>query len=93
MSLIEASSKACAIISTDVGGCSKICIDHVNGYLIPFPYETHIVFEKLILLLNEKITLEKYSRNSLKLFENTFSEKCAFDFWRNEIISLEKNDI
>jgi glycosyltransferase involved in cell wall biosynthesis len=93
MSLIEAASKACVIISTDVGGCKEICKDEVNGYLIPFPFIAESVLDHILFLTNNEIKFTELSKNSHVIFESIFSEKSAMGFWdkENKFIGSEFN--
>jgi glycosyltransferase involved in cell wall biosynthesis len=84
MSLLEAASKACVIISTDVGGCSEICKDDVNGYLLPYPYISGEILHKIMQLIKDDDKHTELSQNSLKIFNDRFSEKSAIDFWGKE---------
>ncbi len=93
MSLIEAASKACVIISTDVGGCKEICRDEINGYLIPFPFVAGSVLEKILFITNSEDQCTNFSKMSHEIFESTFSEQSAIQFWHkeNNIIKSEFN--
>jgi len=84
MSLIEAASKACIIISTDVGGCNKVCIHEANGDLLPYPFITEEVLYKIKKLIENEDKLIELSKNSLEIFNQNFSEQQALEFWNNE---------
>jgi len=84
MSLIEAASKACVIISTDVGGCKEICKNNVNGYLIPYPFNAAELLNKIVNVIENENILIELSKNSLEIFNCYFSEQSAIEFWVKE---------
>jgi glycosyltransferase involved in cell wall biosynthesis len=84
MSLIEATSKACIVISTDVGGCNKVCINEANGYLISYPFNAIELSDLIIKLTDDPKKLNEFAEQSLVIFQERFSEERAKKYWKNE---------
>lgn len=88
MALIEAASAGAVIISTDVGGCSDICHDNVNGYLLPYPYSDKDLLGRILELKSSDDLVLRFSDSSKDLFESFFSVGCAVRFWKSEILLI-----
>ncbi|WP_272657528.1 glycosyltransferase [Providencia sp. PROV118] len=86
MAMIEGISSGCSIISTDVGGCNRICIDNENGYLIPTSLNKVNTILDLIysICINKKIR-HNFSVKSIETFHANYSEKYALEFWSQEL--------
>jgi glycosyltransferase involved in cell wall biosynthesis len=89
MTMIEASSRGMLILSTDVGGCKKICLDNQNGFLFPKEYDLEEVFNSIQMISDDHALREAYTQASLDVFDSTFSEKAAISFWDQEFEKLK----
>jgi glycosyltransferase involved in cell wall biosynthesis len=90
MSMIEAASNGLIIVSTDVGGCHRICKTRYNGFL--FDYNIEKISEVLDFIAdihNDSTLRNQLSRNSYSLYEEEFSQKSAILFWQNELILIK----
>jgi len=63
-SIIESLSWGIPVISYDVGGCSELVDDNINGYVIQ-PGNSKKLTEKIINLFNNNIQIKKMSNNGL----------------------------
>lgn len=88
MSLIEAASSGCVIVSTDVGGCYEVCINEVNGFLFDAQYEVEELLSQLNLLISDSDLNNKFSKASQFLYESKFSPEMAMKFWAQELKEL-----
>jgi glycosyltransferase involved in cell wall biosynthesis len=89
MSMIEAASKSLIIISTDVGGCNRICKSDYNGLL--FDYKITEISRMLdyISKIRESEKLRcSLAQNSFLLYRDEFSQESAIKFWQKEITVL-----
>lgn len=85
MSLIEAASMGCVIVSSDVGGCYEVCINEVNGFLFDAQYEVEELLSQLNIIMSDASLNENYSLNSISLYNEKFSVKSAQKFWSSEL--------
>lgn len=72
MSAIEAIAMSTPCILTDVGGCSDIVEDGLNGFLIP-PKRSEILAEKLLILAQDKKLLRMMSKKAREKAVHQFS--------------------
>ena len=72
LSLIEALYFGLPVLASDVGGCKEIIKHKKNGFL--FKKGDHIELRKYLLNLYEKEKRLEFSKNSLRVFDEKFSE-------------------
>ena len=82
IAIIEAMSYGLPIVASNVGGVSEIVINDVNGFSIE--NNTDDFVEKIDYILNNKDIYNKYSQNSLKIFQ----EQLNVDNMVNEYLKL-----
>lgn len=82
-SLIEAASCGCPLISTNLPGCSEVCIDGYNGVSVQAKSPAQIA-DAVISLYNDRLLCDTYSRHSRKLVES----KMSYGIINSETISL-----
>jgi glycosyltransferase involved in cell wall biosynthesis len=71
-SLLEAASCGRPIIATDVPGCREICIEGLNGFLVPVK-DAYALKEALKKLTFDAALRQKMGKESRKLVEDHFS--------------------
>ncbi|UXK09898.1 glycosyltransferase family 4 protein [Shewanella putrefaciens] len=92
LSLLEAMSAGCAIISTNVGGLTNIVIDNYNGLLIN-PNVDELYFAIINLVDNEDLR-EKLSINASEMVKCSFSLQLWRTRWEKMInLVLESKPI
>ena len=71
-SIIESLALGKPIVATDADGNRDLIKENYNGFLIK--NEDEIEFSNVVFnLINDKEKLDKFSKNSLELFENEFN--------------------
>ena len=84
MALIESLSLGAVILSTDVGGCNRLCIDGFNGYMISLELDVAEIVNKIDLILNNDELRKNLSNASRELYSKSFSPNCAIEFWNSQ---------
>lgn len=82
-SLLEAAACGLPIIATDVPGCREICIDGLNGVLVPVKNAQAIV-EAIIQLADNQALRESMGAESRQLVEAHFSDSII----NQQVVSL-----
>lgn len=77
-SIIEAMAMGKPIIATNIRGCREEVCDGVNGYLCEVK-NTDDLAAKINMLLKEPGMIEKFGRNSRKLFLDKYDEQVALE--------------
>ena len=72
LSLIEAIYFGLPVLATNVGGCKEIINHKKNGFL--FKNGDYIELRKYLLNLYKKQTRLEFSKHSLRVFDEKFSE-------------------
>lgn len=85
MALIEAASIGCVLIATDVGGCHEIVKNNINGYLIEKNFDVSELNKLVNKVLNDKYLRDKFSKNSLTLYQDCFSVSALSQVWQKII--------
>jgi glycosyltransferase involved in cell wall biosynthesis len=84
VAIIEALRLGLPIISTNVGGIPEMVEDKYNGFLIePNEDEVYQVFKNL-----SQYNLEELGNNSLKMYEEKFTQNAMFINYANIFLSL-----
>ncbi|EIF6174297.1 glycosyltransferase family 4 protein [Clostridium perfringens] len=87
LSLLEAMSSSCAVITTNIGGLTNIIINNYNGLLIsPNSSELYIAIRELIVNENLRKRLSKNARDSVELGFN-------FEVWKESWKKVIQNTI
>ncbi|WP_027390045.1 glycosyltransferase family 4 protein [Chrysiogenes arsenatis] len=82
LSMIEALREGCVILATDVGGCNRVCINGKNGILLHKDFKISELIESLDNIIPDKKLIKQYSDYSLNLFEQHYSSKSGYDFFK-----------
>jgi glycosyltransferase involved in cell wall biosynthesis len=86
VAIIEALRLGLPIISTNVGGIPEMVVDNYNGFLIePNEDEVFQVFKKL-----SEHNLAEMGDNSLKIYEEKFTQKAMFRNYADIFLNLNK---
>lgn len=72
MVLLEAMAAGCPIVCTDVGGVSTAVTHEFNGLLVK-PADPDALSSAILTLLSDKAKRERFARNGLKRFQESFS--------------------
>lgn len=80
LSLLEAMSSQCAIISSDVGGMTNIVLDGYNG-IMTSAGDDEALYNALKLLLEDKELLNKLANNAYETARQAFSYEKWFAKW------------
>ena len=77
-SLLEAAACGLPIIATDVAGCREICLDGVNGLLIP-TRDVPAIVAAVVRLVDDEDLRGRLGRESRTLVETEFQEKIVVE--------------
>jgi glycosyltransferase involved in cell wall biosynthesis len=86
-SLLEAIAYKCAIITSNFYPINKFCKNNSNGFLVR-PKKSEDIFRCLNILLKDPQKIQKFKKNSYKLYKGNYSQKLfkkKFDNICNEI--------
>ncbi len=84
-SLLEASSMARPIITTDNIGCREVVIDHYNGLLVNVKDHLDLADKMIEMVQLNSIEREIMGWNGRKLIEEKFDEKYLLSFYRKSV--------
>lgn len=87
VSLIEAISVGAVIISTDVGGCSDVCINGNNGFLLEKDFCIKTLVDSFHQIVSDIKLRERFSDFSKRHFYEHFGEEACRKIWHT--IELE----
>jgi len=79
LSVLEASSCGCPIISTRVGGCEDLIVEGVNGFLVDRDVES--IREKILLLRDNPSLVKKMGRANRNIVEQLWSWEVRVNAW------------
>lgn len=80
LAILEALASGTPIIASHVGGNPELVLHEINGMLYPYG-DVDKLSEQILLLLKDQVLLNKYSYNSIDIFEQGFSmEICANNY-------------
>lgn len=76
--LLEASSMAKAIVTTDTIGCREVVVDNINGFLVEL-YSSQDLADKIEILVNNKSLRDKFGNNGRVKAKNEFDVKVVVE--------------
>ena len=76
--LLEATSMAKAIVTTDTIGCREVVAHNINGFLVKL-YDSKDLANKIEILINDKKLRDKFGRNGRIKAINEFDVKVVVD--------------
>lgn len=89
LATIEAQACGLPAIVFDSGGVKYTVQDEYSGYICG-EFDTAAVVEKIILFLNNKLILQKMSKNAVNYINNVYSQKIISERWRIIYSSLSR---
>ena len=87
--LLEASSMAKPIVTTDTIGCREVVVNNINGFLVKL-YDHQDLAQKIEILINDKKLREKFGNNGRIKAKNEFDVKVVVDKYISIYSSLLK---
>ena len=81
MAMLESSSIGAVLVSTDVGGCSKICRNLDNGILLGSKPTIEEVNTAISNIINNDVSRELYAKNSISIHNTYFSPEANIKQW------------
>ncbi len=86
LSLLEAMSAQCAVVSTDIGGLSNVVIDGYNAlYAEP---TTEDLSEKILMLVNDVSLRNRIAQNAYETSTQGFSYDIWAEKWKKLLLNL-----
>lgn len=79
LSLLEAMSAQCAVITSDVGGITNIVVDGYNGLMTPAG-DVEALYQAIKFLLNNPHEMKRLSSNAYEMVKSSFS----YEKWKME---------
>lgn len=85
VSIMEATSFGIPVIATNVGGTNEIVINNKNGFLIDKDFELDELVSLITLFKNHK-NVEKYGKESRKIWEKNYNAKLNYKNFCEEVL-------
>jgi glycosyltransferase involved in cell wall biosynthesis len=88
LTLYETVAHELACVCFDIGGCSDIIENNVNGFLIP-PFDFEIMSNKIFKLISKPELLNRFKQNTKDIWNNKLNQSLTLDTYFNLITTIK----